>query len=48
MLGMKKTEEIPFDDYNHFFTGEVTGESVEKAIRWIMMGAQNPSSTHPM
>ena len=48
MLGMKKTEEIPFDEYNHFFTGEVTGESVEKAIRWIMMGAQNPSSTHPM
>ena len=48
MLGMKKTEEIPFDDYNHFFTGNVDGESIEKAIRWIMMGAQNPSSKHPM
>jgi ATP-dependent Clp protease protease subunit len=42
MLGMKNTEEIPFDDYNHFLTGNVDGESIEKAIRWIMMGAQNP------
>jgi ATP-dependent Clp protease protease subunit len=48
MLGMKKTEEIPFDDYNHFFTGNVDGESIEKAIRWIIMGAQNPSQKHPM
>jgi len=48
MLGMKKTEEIPFDDYNHFFTGNVDGESIEKAIRWIMMGARNPSLEHPM
>jgi ATP-dependent Clp protease, protease subunit len=48
MLGMKNTEEITFDDHNHFFTGEVTGESVEKAIRWIMMGARNPSPEHPM
>ena len=48
MLGMKKTEEIPFDDYNHFFTGNVDGESIENAIRWIMMGSQNPSSKHPM
>ena len=42
MLGMRNTEEIPFDDYNHFLTGNVDGESIEKAIRWIMMGAQNP------
>jgi ATP-dependent Clp protease, protease subunit len=42
MLGMKNTEEIPFDDYNHFLTGNVDGESIEKAIRWIMMGTQNP------
>jgi ATP-dependent protease ClpP protease subunit len=48
MLGMKNTEEIPFDEYNHFFTGNVDGESIEKAIRWIMMGAQNPSPEHPM
>ena len=48
MLGMKKTEEIPFDDYNHFFTGNVDGESIEKAIRWIMMGAKNSSPEHPM
>ena len=48
MLGMKKTEEIPFDDYNHFLTGNVDGESIEKAIRWILMGAQNPSPEHPM
>ena len=48
MLGMKNTEEITFDDHNHFLTGEVNGESVEKAIRWIMMGAQNPSPEHPM
>jgi ATP-dependent Clp protease protease subunit len=41
MLGMKNTEEIPFDDYNHFLTGNVDGESIEKAIRWIMMSAQN-------
>ena len=45
---MKKTEEIPFDDYNHFFTGNVDGESIEKAIRWIMMGSQNPSPKYPM
>ena len=48
MLGMKKIEEIPFDDYNHFFTGNVDGDSIEKTIRWIMMGAQNPSAKHPM
>jgi ATP-dependent Clp protease protease subunit len=48
MLGMKNPEEITFDDHNHFLTGEVTGESVEKAIRWIMVGAQNPSPEHPM
>ena len=48
MLGMKNTEEITFDDHNHFMTGEVTGESVEKAIRWIIMGSQNPSPDHPM
>ena len=48
MPGMKNTEEITFDDHNHFLTGEVNGESVEKAIRWIMMGAQNPSPEHPM
>jgi hypothetical protein len=48
MIGMKKTEEIPFDDYNHFFTGNVDGDSIEKAIRWIMMGAQNPSPKNPM
>lgn len=48
MLGMKNKDEITFDDHNHFFTGEVTGESVEKAIRWIMMGARNPSPDHPM
>jgi len=45
---MKNTDEILFDDHNHFFTGEVTGESVEKAIRWIMMGVQNTSLEHPM
>jgi ATP-dependent Clp protease, protease subunit len=45
---MKNTEEITFDDHNHFMTGEVTGENVEKAIRWIMMGSQNPSPDHPM
>jgi ATP-dependent Clp protease protease subunit len=39
-----KNEKLEFDDYNHFLTGEVTGESVEKAIRWIMMGAQNTPS----
>ena len=38
-----KQEVISFDDYNHFLTGEITGESVEKVIRWIMMGSQNPS-----
>jgi ATP-dependent Clp protease protease subunit len=43
-----KQEVISFDDYNHFLTGEVTGESVEKVIRWIMMGAQNPSSDNLM
>ena len=48
MLGMKNTDEVTFDDHNHFLTGEVNGESVEKAIRWIMMGAQNPSHEHPM
>ena len=48
MLGMKNTDEVTFDDHNHFLTGEVNGESVEKAIRWIMMGAQNPSQEHPM
>ena len=45
---MKNTEEIPFDDYNHFLTGNIDGESIEKAIRWIMMGAQNPLPEHPM
>ena len=48
MPGMKNTEEITFDDHNHFLTGEVTGESVEKVIRWIMMGAQNPSPDNLM
>jgi len=48
MLGMKETEEITFDDHNHFLTGEINGESVEKAIRWIIMGAENPSPQHPM
>lgn len=48
MLGMKNTEEIPFDDYNHFLTGNVDGESIEKVIRWIMMGAKNLSPEHPM
>jgi ATP-dependent Clp protease protease subunit len=48
MLGMKNTDEITFEDHNHFLTGEINGESVEKAIRWIMMGAQNPSPYHPM
>jgi ATP-dependent Clp protease protease subunit len=48
MLGMKNKDEITFDDHNHFFTGNVDGESIEKAIRWIMMGAQNPSPEHPM
>lgn len=38
-----KNEKLEFDDYNHFLTGEVTGESVEKAIRWIMIGSQNTS-----
>jgi ATP-dependent Clp endopeptidase proteolytic subunit ClpP len=45
---MEKTEEITFDDHNHFFTGNVDGESVEKAIRWILMGARKPSPDHPM
>jgi ATP-dependent Clp protease protease subunit len=48
MLGMEKTEEITFDDHNHFFTGNVDGESIEKAIRWILMGARKPSLEHPM
>jgi len=48
MLGMEKTEEITFDDHNHFFTGNVDGESVEKTIRWILMGARKPSPDHPM
>jgi ATP-dependent Clp protease protease subunit len=48
MLGMKNIEEITFDDHNHFLTGNVDGESVEKIIRWIMMGARNPSPEHPM
>ena len=48
MLGMEKTEEITFDDHNHFLTGEINGESVEKAIRWILMGSQKPSPGHPM
>jgi len=48
MLGMKNTEEIPFDDYNHFITGDINGESIEKAIRWIIMGAKNASPEHPM
>jgi ATP-dependent Clp protease protease subunit len=45
---MKNTDEITFDDHNHFLTGEINGESVEKAIRWIMMGSNNPSPDHPM
>jgi len=45
---MEKTEEITFDDHNHFFTGNVDGESIEKAIRWILMGARKPSLEHPM
>jgi len=48
MLGMKNKDEITFDDHNHFFTGNVDGENVEKAIRWILMGARNPSPEHPM
>ena len=44
MLGMKNTEEIPFDEYNHFFTGNVDGESIEKAIRWILTAGRNPPS----
>jgi len=48
MLGMKNPEEIIFDDHNHFITGEINGDSVEKAIRWIMMGAESPSPEHPM
>jgi ATP-dependent Clp protease protease subunit len=48
MLGMKNKDEITFDDHNHFLTGEINGESVEKTIRWIMMGAENPSPEHPM
>jgi ATP-dependent Clp protease protease subunit len=48
MLGMEKSEEVPFDDYNYFFTGDVSGESVEKSIRWIIMGARKPSPEHPM
>jgi ATP-dependent Clp protease, protease subunit len=48
MLGMKNIEEITFDDHNHFLTGNVDGESIEKIIRWIMMGAKNPSAEHPM
>lgn len=45
---MKNKDEITFDDHNHFLTGEINGESVEKAIRWIIMGAENPSPEHPM
>jgi len=45
---MEKTEEITFDDHNHFLTGNVDGESIEKAIRWILMGARKPSPEHPM
>jgi len=48
MLGMEKTEEITFDDHNHFLTGNVDGESIEKAIRWILMGSRKPSPEHPM
>ena len=48
MLGMEKTEEITFDDHNHFLTGDINGESIEKAIRWILMGARKPSPEHPM
>jgi ATP-dependent Clp protease protease subunit len=48
MLGMEKTEEITFDDHNHFLTGNVDGESIEKAIRWILVGARKPSPEHPM
>jgi len=45
---MEKTEEITFDDHNHFLTGNVDGESIEKAIRWILMGSRKPSPEHPM
>ena len=48
MLGMEKTEEITFDDHNHFITGDINGESIEKTIRWILIGARKPSSEHPM
>jgi ATP-dependent Clp protease protease subunit len=48
MLGMEKTEEVTFDDHNHFLMGEVNRESIEKAIRWILMGSQKQSSEHPM
>lgn len=45
---MKNKQEIPFDECNCFLTGSIDGESVEKVIRWIMTGSQNPSSEHPM
>ena len=48
MLGMEKTEEITYDDHNHFITGDINGESIEKAIRWILIGARKPSPEHPM
>ena len=48
MLGTEKTEEVTFDDHNHFLMGEVNRESIEKAIRWILMGSQKQSSEHPM
>lgn len=44
---MKNIEEIPFDDYNHFLTGNIDGESIEKVIRWIMMGAKISDDERP-
>ena len=44
---MKNKQEIPFDDCNYFLTGSIDGESIEKVIRWIMMGARIPSHEQP-
>lgn len=45
---MKNTEEIHFDDYNHFLTGNIDGESIEKVIRWILMAAKDSPQEHPI
>lgn len=44
---MINTEEVHFDDHNHFLTGNVDGESIEKVIRWILMAAKNSSQDQP-